>query len=307
MAEHSRNRDSDVLERVRVFDTPPRDLDPFSASDEVLLRHGFPRRPDPDVEPKLARLWTRAMGRSPRYTKAELAIDEVMSRRDPLRRGEGADFGPSGWGGAVVDVGTLGFGEPANTVYARWQVPAIWSPSGATDDLTVGFWVGIDGAGNSQVLQAGTAATVSTDGHARYWAWTEWYTDKYKDPSVAVTNFIVDPNDVVTFLVCAPRPDHGFVSLFNETTRQATSVGIDARPGITSAGAYTECIVEGASDELPVFCPVTFNSYSAGTHNHAFDLVPGGYATNIGGSSTALTAASIASPTSAVVQWEGAS
>ncbi len=38
---------------------------------------------------------------------------------------------------------------------------------------TVGFWVGIDGFGNNQVLQAGTAATV-TGQTIDHWVWTEW-------------------------------------------------------------------------------------------------------------------------------------
>jgi hypothetical protein len=59
------------------------------------------------------------------------------------------------------------------------------------------------------------------------------------------------------------------------TTNQATSVGIDARPGITSQGASAECIVEGISADLPVFLPsVTFSSFSAGTQHHASTCSP---------------------------------
>ncbi len=43
------------------------------------------------------------VSRSPNYMKAELAIDSVMSARDPLLRTRmGDEFGPSGWGGVFV-------------------------------------------------------------------------------------------------------------------------------------------------------------------------------------------------------------
>jgi hypothetical protein len=66
---------SDVLQLYRTYDPPPKDFDPRTASDEQLRRHGIPRRPNPEPEPKLARLWSRAFARKPKFIKAELAIN----------------------------------------------------------------------------------------------------------------------------------------------------------------------------------------------------------------------------------------
>jgi len=121
---------------------------------------------------------------------------------------------------------------------------------------------------------------------------------------VQVTNFPVATGNTVSFLVCAPEPDHGFVSMQNLATNQVTSVGINARPGITSAGASAEWIVEGISADLPDFLPVTFSDCAAGTQDHSFNLAEGTI-TNIQGSAGPLTQTYIASPTSAVVEWEG--
>lgn len=121
--------------------------------------------------------------------------------------------------------------------------------------------MGRDGWGNGQVLPAGIAVTVQSNATVGWWAWTEWYTTQYQDPAVAVQNFGVSVGDTVSFVVCAPRPDHGFVSMQHVTTGQATSAGIDARPGITSQGASAGWIVEGISADLPVFLPsITFGS-----------------------------------------------
>jgi hypothetical protein len=70
---------------------------------------------------------------------------------------------------------------------------------------------------------------------------------------------------------------------------------INARPGITSAGASAEWIVEGISADLPNFFEVTFGNVIAGTAHHTFILSPEGIVTNIGGQNGALTQGLIAS------------
>ncbi len=313
--------ESNALDLYRTYDPPPKEFDLRTATPHALRRHGFPRRPNPETEPQLDRIWKHAFARTPNYVKAELAIDPVMSARDPLRR-RGPEFSPSGWGGAVIEVPTLGYGDgkPATMVFAQWVVPEVvpFDPA-IFSDLTVGFWVGIDGfaAVGEQVLQAGIAATVTPafwglDGwwgepyaYVNWWAWTEWYTDKYKDPAVQVSNFPVATGNTVFFLVCAPQPDFGYVSMLNVSTGRHTSLGINARPGITSEGASVEWIVEGVSADLPAFYPVTFSGCAGGTVNHLFDLQPHGFPTEIEGSDTPLTQAWIASETSAVVEWTG--
>jgi Peptidase A4 family len=305
-------RDSDVISLMHTYEPPPRGFAMHSAEHRELQAHGIPRRPHPDREPRLTELWNRHVALEPEMIRAELEIDPVMSRRNPLHHGgeraAEAGFGPSGWGGAVVTTGSLGYSppEPANNVFAQWTVPGIWPASNPNAPITAGFWVGIDGWGNGQVLQAGIAVTVQPNATVNWWAWTEWYTTQYKDPAVAVTNFPINVGDTVSVLVCASQPNHGFVSLHNITTNQATSVGLDARPGITSQGASAECIIEGISADLPVFLPsVTFSSFSAGTQHHSFDLQPTGITTNITGTNGVLTQTTIASPTAAIVQWKG--
>jgi len=307
----------EVLSRIQTYEAPPEGFNPQSAAANLLERYGFPRRPSAEKEPQLMRLWRRAFARAPRLKmiKAELAVDPIMSRRDPLRNRDPIgklepDFSPSGWGGVIVPTASLGFSpyEPANTVFAEWVVPEVFPVAGdPSTSLTVGFWVGLDGSDPSsyELLQAGTAATI-TGNNVNYWAWTEWYTSQYKDPAVQVTNFAIQPGDLVSFLVCSAQPNQGFVSMMNYRTQQATSVGITARPGITSVGARAEWIVEGISADLPDFAPAVFTNITAGTQHHSFSLSPDGSITNITGSNgDSLTQAFIVSPTNALVLWEG--
>jgi len=295
---------SDVLQLYKTYDPPPKDFDIRTASDKLLARYNIPRRPDPEREPKLARLWRRAFAHPPNFVKAELSIDPVMSKRNPLRR-LGPGFGPTGWGGVVVDAAAVG--PPATFVTADWVVPRIVSLPLETANL--GFWVGLDGFGNGQVLQAGITATANAlDWPNIYcWAWTEWYTDQYKDPAVQINNFSVSIGDTISVIVCAQQPDLGYVMMLNVSTGQATRVGIPARPGITSQGASAEWIVEcPSSSEFPAFWPVTFNECAAGGNGVLFDLTPNGFPVNItGDGGDQLTQTFIASPDSAVVDWNG--
>jgi hypothetical protein len=296
---------SDILRLMKTFESPPVDFDPHAAEQTQLLKHGFPRRPDPQREPRLSALWNRAFSRPVRYTKAELEVDLVWSQRRSLLQMKQVDFKPTGWGGVVVEPSSLGISEPANVVFAQWTIPTVLPISNPSQPITAGFWVGLDGYTNGQVLQAGVAVTVNPDTTVSWWAWTEWYTTTFKDPAVKIANFNVSVGDTVSFLVCAPASDHGFVAVQNLTTSQATSVGINARPGITSVGASAEWIVEGISDDLPEFQPFVFSSCNAGTKDYTFDLSPDGIIINIEGAQGPLTHTSIASPTTMVIDWAG--
>lgn len=144
------------------------------------------------------------------------------------------------------------------------------------------------------------------DASVEWWAWTEWWSTRYNDSAVVVTNFPISAGDTVSVLICAPRPNYGSVWMQNLTTGQATSVGIDARPGITSAGSSAEWVVEGISAELPVFLPaITFSGCTASTQHDSFNLQPHGLPTDINGTNGPLTKTSIASPTTVVIEWEG--
>jgi len=317
---------SDVLTRMRTYKEVPPELDLHMAKAAELRRRGLPRRPDPETEPRLAELWERAFDRRFQYVSATLHIDPILGRRDPLWRRPGdpqgledeGSYGPSGWGGVVARPARRGFTTPsgrqvrANTVYAQWTIPGVFPASNPAGDITAGFWVGLDGWGNGQVLQAGVAVTVHPDPLSVEWrAWTEWWTKKYKDPAVYIDRdqFPVNVGDTVAVLVCAPSPDHGFAAFHNITTNRATSVRIDQpAKDITSEGATAEWIVEGISADLPVFLPsVTFTSCAAGTASSSFDLIPLGFTTEIAGATpgSQLTHTTIASDSIAVVEWKG--
>jgi len=316
---------SDVLRRMRTYAPPPIHFDPHTASQEDLLRHGFPQRPDPERHPQLARIWKRAFARPIRFDEAELVVDRVMSARDPLLT-VADDFAESRWAGVVKMMSTAkgsDFTQPATMVFAQWQLPDVLAVS-PNETLAVAFWVGLDGfvglgePASKQVLQAGVAAQVNPpsqwfpwdSGGVSWWAWTEWYDEVNQQSAVAIKNFPVRPGDLITAVVCAPQPDFGFVSMLNVSRGIGRSVGFPAPSGITAQGRSAEWIVEVPADSphVPAFYPVTYSDCTAGSLQHgAFNLADGvlldiGVPAGFGVPAKPFVKASIASPTIAVVE-----
>jgi hypothetical protein len=255
--------------KLITYPPTPAGFDPFSASDRELALHGLPRRPDPTQEPGLRKIWDQVLAAKPAFQTAELK--QQKSRMSGLRAAK-PRFGLSGqWAGATIDISSLGLTEPANHVFAEWKVPALKTSPKPSGSQFVGFWVGLGGdelEGGSQVLQAGIGAGI-TGKTITYWAWTEWVPGAYS----TITNFDVQPGDVVSVLVCAPQADHGFVSMLNHRTNFATSVGVSDPLGKTPYdGSSVEWIVEAPSTEMPNFGSVTFTHLNAGTKNSQFSL-----------------------------------
>ncbi len=318
-------RNSDVLRRVRTYPSSPRRFDPRTASQEDLLHYGFPRRPDHEKEPQLARLWARAFARPVRFVEAKLAVDPVMSARDPLPAAAD-EFGAHGWAGVIKPISQAqgsDFTQPAMMVFGQWQLPCV-PPISPNEKIAVAFWVGLDGAPSlgepaaKQVLQAGVTAQVNPPGFwpwepawVKWWAWTEWYSELHKDKAVAVKNFPVASGDEVFVVVCAPQPDFGFVSMLNISRGIGVSVGFNAPSDIVAYGQSAEWIVEvpSSSPHMPMFTPVTFSDCTAGSLQHGIFNLTGGYPTDIRTPASSsspygypLTKTSIASPTIAVVE-----
>jgi hypothetical protein len=318
------DKNLNVMPRIRTYPSSPRRFDPHTASQEELLRYGFPRRPDPEKEPQLARHWKRVFARPVRFIQAKLEVDRVMRARDPLS-GAATESGIDRWAGIVKLMSQAkgsDFTQPATMVFGQWQLPNVL-PVTPNERIAVAFWVGLDGApslgepASKQVLQAGVAAQVNPGGffqstRVKWWAWTEWYTELHKDSAVAVKNFPVAMGDEIFVVILTGPSDHALVSMLNITRGIGVSVGLNAPSDIVALGQSAEWIVEypSGSPHIPMFTPVTFTDCTAGSlvQNDIFNLA-GGFPTEIRtpGSSaspfgTPLTKTSIASPTVAVVE-----
>ena len=109
----------------------------------------------------------------------------------------------SNWSGYVASGGTY------TSVTGTWIVPQV----GATTTGADATWVGIGGVSGTDLIQAGTQATVS-GGSVTYEAWTEMLPDSSRTVSLAVA-----PGDSVTVSITEQTSGDWLITMVNNTTK----------------------------------------------------------------------------------------
>jgi hypothetical protein len=110
------------------------------------------------------------------------------------------------WSGYVASKGTY------TSVTGTWTIP---QPSASRVTAAGATWVGIGGAKNHDLIQAGTEETVVGQNQVRYGAWIEML------PAVSHTiSLKVSPGDSVTVTITQKSTDKWTITLKNNTTGQ---------------------------------------------------------------------------------------
>jgi hypothetical protein len=109
----------------------------------------------------------------------------------------------SNWSGYVANGGTY------TSVSGTWNVPQV----GATTSGADATWVGIGGVGGTDLIQAGTMATV-TGGGVSYEAWIEMLPDAAKTITLDVA-----PGDSITVTITEQSSGVWLISMLNNTTQ----------------------------------------------------------------------------------------
>lgn len=285
----------DVKQRTRIVPAPPAGFDPLTASDAVLARAGYPRRPDPATEPAAAKRWTTLLSRPMRVVTPGLQVNHGRYH-GPVKPGPRASSGNSTngtWSGSVASA-------PANkkfsTVYGSWTVPHPFPPASAWNAATKTWtdgeyhsstWVGIDGYGTSDVLQAGTEQYVVVSGGkittTGIYAWHEWFSSVTNSPEVQFTGFAVSPGDLIHCVVCATTSTQGSVAIYNEAAQTSMSVNMTAPANTSVTGATAEWIMERPSHgAVPNLTPYTLPDFGSDTF---YQCGASGSQPNVNGSS----------------------
>jgi hypothetical protein len=109
----------------------------------------------------------------------------------------------SNWSGYVANGGTY------TSVTGTWVVPHV----GATTTGADATWVGIGGVTGTDLIQAGTQATVTGDGSVTYSAWTEILPDFSRTTPLQVT-----AGDTVTVTIAEQTNGVWLIVMVNNTT-----------------------------------------------------------------------------------------
>jgi hypothetical protein len=136
-------------------------------------------------------------------------------------------------------------GDTFKWITGNWIVPDPNQPS----SLPTGqwyyssAWIGIDGWGSGDVLQAGTDSDVLVQNgvaHKQVAAWWEWFPNN----SVTITNLPVTSGDYMTCLICSTGATTATIYLTNVSTNTHASFQITIPSGAKFQGNCAEWIVE---------------------------------------------------------------
>ena len=221
-----------------------------SLSDEELLQRGYPIRPDPGMAPSAFNTWRRVVS-APILLVKPRTIPRPDITHAVRASTAGSPQSSSNWSGFELHGG----GQTYDWVTGTWTVPNV---TGEANKITYSsFWIGLDGAGTPDLVQAGTQqqnVTISFLGlswsFSTYYAWTQFLPQQQFEQQI--TNFPVHPGDQIicqvwvanTGQMPALNGSNGVFLLINETTSVSTGYMYTARGSTTVAGAAAEWVME---------------------------------------------------------------
>jgi len=233
--------------RIRTYEPPPPGFNPLTASPRLLLRYGFPTRPDAKTAPELFKRWEAAFAGPRTWITPEFREVKGKHHGPAKRLGERARVKPAevrianatsnNWSGSVASPPP---GHTFGWVAGQWTVP---NPhASGLGDFYASEWIGIDGWGSGDVLQAGTdTAIIGIFNTRQIYAWWEWF----PHDEVAISNLPVSAGDTMYCLICVNSTTTATVYISNQSTGVLlTPFTITAPSGTTLVGNSAEWIVE---------------------------------------------------------------
>ena len=260
---------------VHTFPLPPNGFSPIDATDRDLSRYGFPRRPDPVKEPHASAMWVENFRRYHEFTHLLPEFEEHTDRvHGPNRRtveGSQAELNAtsSNWSGEVAFVGG---GDKFVWIVGAWTVPHVYTTPGAVGTEYCSAWLGLDGDGSNDVMQAGTE--MDTDGSC--YAWWEWYPNY----EIRIPNFPVAFGDAISLVLCNTGASSAWMSIGNLTSKHYTSFSFSAPSGTTLVGNCAEAVLErptvgGSLAALPRYGLIEFNDVTAYSQQGSWPIAAG--------------------------------
>ncbi len=225
-------------------------------SDE-LVRRGYPMRPDLTQEHKSFALWLKAVTQPSRFVSSRLVA------RSDVAHSTATSYNWSGF--ALNSPGQFA------AVWGDWSVPGIvWEfKAGHTYSA---LWVGLDGIGTSDLVQAGTEQDLNAYFGpccpapliriATYYAWTEFLPQQGTEQ--LIPNFTVRPGDEISVQVsmhndctdsggvplpCVPvlPGQRAIFNIENITRSEFAVIQVDRPQNVTVNGFTAEWIMERPS------------------------------------------------------------
>ena len=192
--------------KLAIFDLPPENFDPLTATPAELEKYGLPAMPDDPHHRERYRKVFSQLKHKLKFVEPEFrVIPRKSPAPGPSAGGGGAATGTSSnWSGSVVYPPQ---GESFKWVQAEWVVPNVVAPGNYCLR-----WVGMDGDSTSDLLLAGVQSTV---GGSPLFVW--WWTAA-GFPELEVPSLKVSTGDRVSVILCSNQGGgvHNLDRLFRE-------------------------------------------------------------------------------------------
>jgi peptidase A4-like protein len=206
-------------------------------NDYTLVQESGAWKIQGDVQPS-AQSVTPGSGTAPAQTQPDTGATTPARTSDTS----------SNWSGYVANGGTY------TSVTGTWIVPTVGAATSGADAT----WVGIGGVTGTDLIQAGTQATVTGAG-VSYSAWIEMLPDSSRTVSLDVA-----PGDSVTVTITEKTSGQWLLSLVNNTTKDAYQRTVSYSSSRSSAEWVQEAPSSGRSIiPLDDFGSVRFTTGSA--------------------------------------------
>jgi Peptidase A4 family len=259
---------------------PPVNFDAVSATDAQLDLYGFPPRPDAKKSPEAYATWKMVFSHQTARIVPQLRATNVYNVPAQItsdtagRRNAPNGTTSNNWSGYVISDSADPFAAPKSYIFAGFVVPFAQQAAGTCSSKWVyaSEWVGLDGSGSSDVLQAG----VDTDAKCskgktigNYDVWYEWFPNS----EVVIKNFAVYPGDVVFVYVWSTSHTEGHYFIANLTSGKSSTLAFKAPKGTELKGNSAEWIVERPTIGGKL---ATLPNYTSDPWYLCHVLVPGG-------------------------------
>ncbi len=235
---------------IRAVAAPPAGFDAVHASTEALAAYALPPRPDVATQPDAYAKWRRAMSVRTTRLAGDLTATSIYHGPMSLRQHHAdvktgnTTYTSGNWSGFANLNGLTSY-SPSTSYYfllADFVIPAATNRPCSGGWTYSSSWVGIDGFGSPDVLQAGTEsdAYCSSSGTASYYsAWIEWY--PYSESRISLP---VTPGDDMFVEVWNTSATNGYAYVENINTGAVQEYNLTPPSGTRLVGNSAEWIVE---------------------------------------------------------------
>jgi hypothetical protein len=251
-------------------------FDPMKASDSELAEKGLPGHND--------KFWDRYSKNKDRlqYLQPEFIFNDAPISTPNVGSNKAGTETYTNWSGGVIYAAP---GTGFQSVTGEWVVPDVKPATQSNWEYHVN-WIGIDGDGSPDVLQAGVISESYWSTNGSYLNdllfWHEWYPQGL----VVVSNFAFRAGDLISMTITSTGPGatSATINVLNATTGVYTSYTITAPTGTHLVGNSAEWIAEvptvsGKIGTMPDYGQIFFSQAQATQSDGT--VVNGGTGNNI--------------------------